>query len=68
MKNGICPKCSSEEIYIDSNNRHGIGKPIQEFSAQTHYYCCTDCGYIEIYAQTGYDLSKAKEKFIKVKK
>lgn len=67
MKDGICPKCNSEEVYVDSSNRCGAGKPIQVFSAQTHIYCCTDCGYLEIYAQTGHDLSKSKEKFRKVK-
>lgn len=69
MKDGICPKCKSEEVYIDKAIRHGIIVSIQMLAAHpTHLYVCADCGYLEFYAQTGFDLQKVKEKFIKVKK
>ena len=69
MKSGICPKCNSEEVYVDSTNRHGIVIPIQSFAIHpTHLYICADCGYLEFYAQTGFDLQKVKEKFRKVEK
>jgi predicted nucleic-acid-binding Zn-ribbon protein len=69
MKDGICPKCQSEEVYIDSGVRHGIMIPIHTFTPhQTHLYVCADCGYLEFYAQTGQDLSKVKERFRKVKR
>ena len=68
MKSGICPKCKSAEVYVDSNGRHGITVPIQNFAVHpTHLYVCAECGYLEFYAQTGFDLSKVKEKFRKVK-
>lgn len=68
MKNGVCLKCKSEEVYVDSTNRHGIIVPVSAFYHQTHQYVCADCGYLEFYAQTGHDLSKIKQKWCKVKK
>ncbi len=68
MKSGICPKCKSEEVYVDNGIRHGITVPIHAFAVHpTHLYVCADCGFLEFYAQTGHDLSKVKEKFKKVK-
>ena len=67
MKDGTCPKCGSEEVYVDST-RHGIIVPVTAFTqAQTHLYLCADCGYMEFYAQTGFDLQKIKERFRKAK-
>lgn len=67
MKSGICPKCKSEEVYVDSND-HGFTLRIHMFSPhQTHTYVCSDCGFIELYAEKGHDLDKVKEKFRKVK-
>lgn len=68
MKSGICPKCGSAEVFVDSSRRHGIIVPVGSLDThQTHLYVCADCGFVEIYAQTGHDLSKVKEKFRKVK-
>jgi predicted nucleic-acid-binding Zn-ribbon protein len=68
MKDGICPKCKSEEVFMDYGPRHGINVPVNTITVHpTHLYVCTDCGYLEIYAQTGIDLEKAKVKFRKVK-
>ena len=68
MKTGSCPKCSSGEVYIDSSGRHGIDVRVSNLYVQpTHLYVCADCGYLEFYAQTGFDLQKVKEKFRKVK-
>ena len=69
MKDGICPKCESEEIYKDKSERHGIVIWIQALAVHpTNLYVCADCGYLEFYAQTGFDLQQVKEKFTKVKK
>lgn len=68
MKDGICKKCGSAEVYVDSS-KHGIIVPVSNFTVHpTHLYVCADCGYLEFYAQTGFDLQKVKEKFRKVKK
>ena len=66
MKSGICPKCKSEEVYVDSSARHGVIVPISTYH-QTDLYVCADCGYLEYYALTGFDLQKVREKFRKVK-
>ena len=69
MKSGVCPKCNSEEVYLDGSGRHGITVPISLMNVhQTVLYVCAICGYLEFYAQTGFDLQKVKEKFQKVKK
>lgn len=69
MKDGICPKCNSEEVYFDGTGRHGIDLKISySYVHGTHLYICADCGYIEFYAQTGFDLQKVKEKYQRVKK
>ncbi len=68
MKSGVCPKCKSEEVYIDSLGNHGIVIPLGIIAGHTvHLYVCADCGYLEFYAQTGHDLSRVKEKVRKVK-
>ena len=68
MKSGVCPKCASEEVYVDSGMRHGIIVPVQSMVVHaTHEHVRGDCGYLEFYAQTGFDLQKVKEKFRKVK-
>lgn len=69
MKSGICPKCKSEEVYLDSGVRHGIFVPIHTFAPHpTDLFVCADCGYLEFYAQKNFDLSKVKERFRKVKR
>ena len=68
MKDGLCPKCGSEEVYVDSTIRHGIIVPVSAVYHQTHQYVCADCSYLEFYAQTGHDLSKIKQKWRKVKR
>ncbi len=69
MKDGICPKCKSEEVYVDYGMRHGVIIPIHTFAPHpTKLYVCAECGYLEFYAQTGHDLSKVKVIFQKVKR
>lgn len=57
MQDGICPKCSSDEVYDDSNKSvFGRGKRdalnISTFSAGiVRNYVCIDCGYIESYLE-----------------
>ncbi len=49
------------------SSRHGIIVPISFTPHQTHLYICADCGYMEFYAQTGFDLQKVKKRFRKAK-
>jgi predicted nucleic-acid-binding Zn-ribbon protein len=68
MKSGVCPKCKSEEVYVDNGIRHGIVVPIHALSVHpTELYVCANCGFLEFYAHTEYDLSLVKERFRKVK-
>ncbi len=69
MKGGSCPKCESAEVYVhEAPGPHGLIIPIHKFAAHpTDLFVCADCGYIEIYAKTGFDLQKVKEKFKKAK-
>lgn len=53
MKNGICPKCSSAEIYVsnspypDSIFVKSNTPSIETFT--TSAYVCLDCGHLEMY-------------------
>lgn len=59
MKDGICPKCSSDAIYISQPRRNRIqagkhiiakqGAWIAHYVDLTHYGCA-HCGYVEAYA------------------
>ena len=67
MKNGICPKCESKEVYGDVNNPHGISVDKLAFSPMnTILLVCADCGYLEFYVENEKDLEKIKKRFGKV--
>ena len=54
MKNGKCPKCNSDQIFVsdlpfaDSIDVRANKKNIASFPSTA--YLCVDCRYIEIYA------------------
>jgi hypothetical protein len=54
MKNGKCPKCNSDQIFVsdmpfsDAIVVRANAKSIESF--QSTAYLCVDCRYIEIYA------------------
>lgn len=69
MKSGICPKCESEEVFVDYGSRNGIVIPVgMLLQLSTNLYVCADCGYLEFYTPIGFDLQRVKEKYRKVKK
>ena len=69
MQNGICPKCSSPEVYYSAakGGQHGLNETsyVRIFKEKKWvpditllefaYYLCRGCGYFEMYAQ---DLEK----------
>ena len=68
MKSGVCPKCSSEEVYR-GDSRSVVGVPTSTLHVQpATTYICVECGYYEFYATPGFDLDRVKERFEKVKK
>lgn len=68
MKNGICPKCNKEEVFISIQDTHGIHIPMGLNEVFTELYVCGNCGFIETYIQYKSDLEKISGKFKKVVK
>ncbi len=72
MKNGICPKCNSFEVYVlppkwPSNNFHKI--PIDGLTlASVTQYICVDCGYVEEYVSDASKLEKIRQNWSRVNK
>lgn len=70
MKDGVCPKCGSHEVYAGneiffkgSNN----SIPINFMnSAALDNYVCVNCGYVESYISDSGKLRKIKENWPKV--
>lgn len=67
MKNGICPKCESSDVYASKSESHGIRIPLSWTEAFTELYVCAKCGFLEFYVQHESDLEKIKENLKKVK-
>lgn len=62
MRDGICPKCGSDEIY--RGQRIGLYKSIVIAlftTAIPHIYVCTACGYFEQYIEKHKHLEKIKQ-------
>ena len=69
MKNGICPKCDSKEIYR-LGKRRTSGISVMNISAMRrallYNYVCVSCGCIEIYVIDKEDLEVIAKKGEKV--
>ncbi len=70
MKNGVCPKCQSKEVYNGAsvsfksgfNNSNTI--PITGFrGAPLDNYICGQCGYVESYIAREKDLAVIKKRW-----
>jgi predicted nucleic-acid-binding Zn-ribbon protein len=75
LKQGKCPKCSSDEVYcgVDVTPKSGPfgcnSIPITLFSiASMDNYVCTECGYTESYLADSSKLREIKERWPRVKK
>jgi predicted nucleic-acid-binding Zn-ribbon protein len=69
MKNGICPKCQSKEIYLrDDGGLHirggayGVSVLADNRLMKLHTFLCIGCGYMEMYADTKTDDRKAYDR------
>ena len=67
MKNGTCPKCNVQEIYVNTTETHGIHVPLGRDFVFTEEYVCSTCGYLEFYVQHKADLQRVSERYRKVK-
>lgn len=67
MKDGICPKCSSAEVYRGVSGSSVSLQITATYVQPATKYICTECGYYEFYAMPGHDLEKIRTKYEKVK-
>jgi len=74
MRNGVCPKCKSTEIYHKSDGiRTGIGDRIFVSvswwsKAMLDNYVCTNCGHVESYIPEARDLADIARKWDRVER
>ena len=78
MKDGLCPKCASNQVYkknegIGIGTLNGLGRFVISgyfFSDETNCdsYICVKCGYFENYITNPEALAKVGEKWEKVGK
>ena len=73
MKNGICPKCNSTEVFAGTNlvfkgGSYGANSiPISFWVyAPLDNYVCATCGYVESYVADSNKLSEIRKKWLKV--
>lgn len=74
MKSGICPKCSSSNIYADGDPKRGDRCTIPISSWKKLFldtYVCLDCGFVEEYVckedlKNSKKIEKLKEEWNKV--
>lgn len=64
MKDGICPKCGSHEVYTADKGSHRNGMAIGIMrSARVQDYVCADCGYVEQYILNTSSLELIRQKW-----
>jgi len=73
MKNGICPKCNSSEVYAGRNlvfkgGSYGSNSvPISFWvAAPLDNYVCASCGYVESYIADPNKLTEIRKRWPKV--
>lgn len=64
MRDGICPKCSSDEIYKQKTKGY-YSVPVGFWITHFMIYSCAECGYSEQYIE-GKRLSQIRDKWIPV--
>src|SRR5689334_14352698 len=70
MRDGICPKCGSEEVYMSEASGHAgvIYLDTSTTGAVTIYdYVCTDCGCVEQYILSNGALKQIRQQWRRVK-
>ena len=71
MKNGICPKCNSKEVYQKeghpSQREHiTLSGGVISQGVPPKRYACTACGYTEFYIEGAEHLKVIRENWKKV--
>ena len=68
MKDGVCPKCKSNEVYFRTPPRTDANSVIYirlMVEARLTYYVCTNCGYVEQYIEEPGKLQRIAETWTK---
>lgn len=71
MKNGVCPKCQSADVYRSKESPHpneliALKGGVLTKSVMPDKYICVACGYIEYYLSDRWDCEVVREKWEKV--
>ena len=71
MKNGVCPKCNSTEVYQADGYPHQremitISGTVLVKGVPPDRYLCTTCGYVEFYLSSEEDRQAIREAWQKV--
>ncbi|MFZ0613973.1 MAG: hypothetical protein WAM73_17160 [Desulfobacterales bacterium] len=74
MKSGICPKCSSDEVYSGADiplkkgpfASNSIPVSLASVAARDNYVCIR-CGYVESYVSEADRLAEIAKKWVRVK-
>ncbi len=74
MKSGICPKCSSDEVYSGADiplkkgpfASNSIPVSLSSVAARDNYVCIS-CGYVESYIGEADRLAEIARKWVRVK-
>lgn len=74
MKSGICPKCSSDEVYSGADiplkkgpfASNSIPVSLASVAARDNYVCLR-CGYVESYIGEADRLAEIAKKWVRVK-
>ncbi len=77
MKDGVCPKCGSKDIFTDSNLRvkvtmFGMNQVIAKVGAisntlaEYNNYLCSQCGYLEQYVESMPERAKLLENWARL--
>jgi hypothetical protein len=71
MKNGVCPKCSGEEIYHIPGSWYAseeiaLGDGMVSKSAIPGKYVCATCGYLEYYLEDESSMRTVRKNWTRV--
>jgi predicted nucleic-acid-binding Zn-ribbon protein len=79
MLNGICPKCQSTEVYIDTNVSTFVTTPynilnqvavkngiLAPHNVRFNNFLCANCGYLERYVTNRHDRQRLTEHWERV--
>jgi len=69
MKDGVCPKCGSDEVYQEKRELDQRSRKVLTIFSHVRLleFICCNCGLVETYLADLKDVKKVKAKCMKVK-